>query len=96
MRRSHIRVWWWSLWCGGLTSALNFAEDVQHDHAANVNETDQHDGLGGELEASGVLAEAGELVALSVGAALLLREGCASVLGLTAGLRRSLCSFFCR
>lgn len=66
------------------TGALYFAEDVQDHDAADVDETDQHDGLGAELEALGVLEERGQLVALSVGTALALREGRAFVLGHTA------------
>jgi len=62
--------------------ALNLTEDVQGDHAADVDETNEHDGLGTQLEAGCVLAERGQVVALPVGPSLLLREGGALVLGL--------------
>lgn len=62
--------------------ALDLAEDVEGDHAADVDETNEHHGLGAQLESLGFLAERGQVVALAVGPALLLREGGALVLGL--------------
>lgn len=80
---------------GGDRGALDLAEDVEDDDTADVEETDQHDCLGAELEASGVFREEGQLVALAVCAALLLRERRALVPGLAAVDYTLFCAFFC-
>ena len=54
---------------------------MEDDNAADVDEADEHDGLGTKFEASGVFAEEGELVALAVSASLALGEGCPLALG---------------
>lgn len=45
---------------------------MEDDNTTDVDEADEHDGLGAELEAGGVFAEEGELVALTVSASLTL------------------------
>lgn len=80
---------------GGYRGALDLAEDVEDDDTADVEQTDQHDCLGAELEAGGVLREEGELVALAVSAALFLGERRALVPGLAAVEYTLLCAFFC-
>jgi len=45
---------------------------MQHNDAADVEKANEHDGLGTELHALGVLREESELVALAISAALAL------------------------
>ena len=56
----------------GSSFALHLAHDVEAHNNTNVDEADHHHSLGAELQALRVLAEEGELVALSVSAALTL------------------------
>jgi len=68
---------------------------VEDDDASDVDEADEHDSLGAELEASGIFAEEGELVALTFSASLALRKR--RSLALDGGTidDRLLCAFFC-
>ena len=68
---------------------------MEDDDASDVDEADEHDSLGAELEASGIFAEEGELVALTFSASLALRKR--RSLALDGGTidDRLLCAFFC-
>ena len=77
----------------GHACGLDLAEDVEDDHAADVKQTDHHDGLGLELPAGTVLAEVGELVSLAVSAALASAQWRAFALLLRALLHTLACAF---
>jgi len=68
---------------------------MQHNDAADVEKANEHDGLGTELHALGVLREESELVALAISAALALWKGGSFVGGFAACYSTLPCAFFC-
>ena len=74
--------------------ALHFAEDVQNDYAADVDQADKHDSLRREFKPCTIFAEVSQLVSLSIGAALSLRQSRAFTLLLAAVLHTQACAFF--
>lgn len=71
---------------GSHACGLDLAEDVKDDDTADVQEADDHHGLGLQLPACAVLAEVSELVALAICAALASGQGRALVPLLSAVL----------